>query len=87
MGRREIFNTFLLLVEIEGHLTHEFVTYIYETQDWAFTTSIPICYSLFRYFNAAIRYHYYATFFNFAICFLLFAIATSFNQCDGLFIS
>jgi hypothetical protein len=31
MGRREIFHTFSLLVEIEGHFTHEFVTYVYET--------------------------------------------------------
>jgi hypothetical protein len=34
MGRREIFHTFLLLVEIEGHFTHELVSYVYETQDW-----------------------------------------------------
>jgi hypothetical protein len=34
MGRREIFHTFSLLVEIEGHFTHEFVTYVYETEDW-----------------------------------------------------
>jgi hypothetical protein len=27
MGRREIFHTFSLLVEIEGHFTHEFVTF------------------------------------------------------------
>jgi hypothetical protein len=33
MGRREIFHAFLLLVEIEGHLTHVFVPYVYETQD------------------------------------------------------
>jgi hypothetical protein len=33
MGRREIFLTFLLLVEIEGHFTNEFVTYVYETED------------------------------------------------------
>jgi hypothetical protein len=31
MGRREIFHTFSPLVEIEGHFTHEFVTYVYET--------------------------------------------------------
>jgi hypothetical protein len=31
MGREEIFHTFLLLVEIEGHFTHELVTYVYET--------------------------------------------------------
>jgi hypothetical protein len=33
MGRREILHTFLLLVEIEGHFTHELVSYVYETQD------------------------------------------------------
>jgi hypothetical protein len=33
MGRREIFLTFSLLVEIEGHLTNEFVSYVYETED------------------------------------------------------
>jgi hypothetical protein len=33
MGRREIFHTFSLLVEIEGHFTHEFVSYVYETED------------------------------------------------------
>jgi hypothetical protein len=34
MGGREIFHTSSLLVEIEGHFTHEFETYVYETQDW-----------------------------------------------------
>jgi hypothetical protein len=34
MGRREIFHTFSLLVEMERHFTHEFVTCDYETQDW-----------------------------------------------------
>jgi hypothetical protein len=34
MGRREIFLTFSLLVEIEGHFTNEFVSYVYETEDW-----------------------------------------------------
>jgi hypothetical protein len=34
MGGREIFHTFSLLVEIEGDFTHEFVTYVYETEDW-----------------------------------------------------
>jgi hypothetical protein len=34
MGRREIFLTFLLLVEIEGHFTNEFVSYVYETENW-----------------------------------------------------
>jgi hypothetical protein len=33
MGRSEIFHNFSLLVEIKGHFTHEFVTYVYETQD------------------------------------------------------
>jgi hypothetical protein len=33
MGRREIFHTFSLLVEIEGHVANEFVTYVYEIQD------------------------------------------------------
>jgi hypothetical protein len=33
MGRREIFLTFSLLVEIEGHFTNEFVSYVYETED------------------------------------------------------
>jgi hypothetical protein len=32
MGRREIFHSFSLLAEIEGHFTHAFVTYLYETQ-------------------------------------------------------
>jgi hypothetical protein len=41
MGRREIFHTFLLLVEIVGHFTHEFVSYFYETEDWmSFNDSI-----------------------------------------------
>jgi hypothetical protein len=35
MGREEIFHTFLLLVEIEGHFTHELVSYVYETEDWS----------------------------------------------------
>jgi hypothetical protein len=35
MGRREIFHNSSLLLEIEGHFTHEFVTYVYEIQDWA----------------------------------------------------
>jgi hypothetical protein len=35
MGRIEIFHTFPLLAKIEGQFTHEFVTYVYETQDWA----------------------------------------------------
>jgi hypothetical protein len=34
MGRREIFLTFSLLVEIEGHFTNEFVSYVFETEDW-----------------------------------------------------
>jgi hypothetical protein len=33
MGRGEIFLTFSLLVEIEGHSTNEFVSYVYETED------------------------------------------------------
>jgi hypothetical protein len=33
MGRREIFLTFSLLVEIEGHFINEFVSYVYETED------------------------------------------------------
>jgi hypothetical protein len=33
MGRREICHTFSLLVEIEGHFTHEFVSYVYEIED------------------------------------------------------
>jgi hypothetical protein len=33
MGSREMFHTFSLLVEIEGHFTHEFVSYVYETED------------------------------------------------------
>jgi hypothetical protein len=33
MGSTEIFNTFSLLVEIEGGFTYEFVTYVYETKD------------------------------------------------------
>jgi hypothetical protein len=32
-GRREIFLTFSLLVEIQGHVTNEFVSYVYETED------------------------------------------------------
>jgi hypothetical protein len=43
MGRREIFHTFLLLVEIVGHFTHEFVSYVYETEvvvvvGWRYST-------------------------------------------------
>jgi hypothetical protein len=34
MGRLEIFHNFSLLVEIEGYFSHEFIAYIYETQDW-----------------------------------------------------
>jgi hypothetical protein len=33
MGREEICHTFLLLVEIEGHFTHELVSYVYETEE------------------------------------------------------
>jgi hypothetical protein len=33
MGRWEIFHTFSLLVEIEGHFAHAFVNYVYETQE------------------------------------------------------
>jgi hypothetical protein len=33
MGRREIFRTFSLLVEIDGHFTVDGVTYIYVTED------------------------------------------------------
>jgi hypothetical protein len=32
MGRREILLTFSLLIEIEGHFTNEFVSYVYETE-------------------------------------------------------
>jgi hypothetical protein len=35
MGRRETFHSFSQLVYIEGPFTHEFVTYVYETQDWS----------------------------------------------------
>jgi hypothetical protein len=34
MGRRETFLTFSLLVEIEGHFTNEFVSYVYKTEDF-----------------------------------------------------
>jgi hypothetical protein len=34
MGRRELFHTFSLLVEIEGHFIDELVSYVYETEDW-----------------------------------------------------
>jgi hypothetical protein len=34
MGRREIFLTFSLLVEMEGNFTNEFVSYVYVTEDW-----------------------------------------------------
>jgi hypothetical protein len=34
MGRREIVHTRSVLVEIEGHFAHEFVSYVNETQDW-----------------------------------------------------
>jgi hypothetical protein len=33
MGRREIFFTFSLLVEIEGHFTNGFVSQVYETEE------------------------------------------------------
>jgi hypothetical protein len=33
MGIREIFFRFTLLVEIEGHFTNEFVSYVYQTED------------------------------------------------------
>jgi hypothetical protein len=33
MGRRQIFHTFSLLVEIVGHFAQEFVSYVYETED------------------------------------------------------
>jgi hypothetical protein len=33
IGRREIFLTSLLLVEIEGHFSLEFVNYVCETED------------------------------------------------------
>jgi hypothetical protein len=38
MGRREIFLTFSLLVETEGHFTNELVSYVYETEDSSFHT-------------------------------------------------
>jgi hypothetical protein len=41
MERREIFITFSLLVEIEGHFTHEFVSYVYETEDWSGRVVVP----------------------------------------------
>jgi hypothetical protein len=34
MGIRQIIHTFSLLVEIEGHFTHEFVSNVDETEDW-----------------------------------------------------
>jgi hypothetical protein len=39
-------------------------------------------YSLIRYFNAAIRYRYSATFLNFAIRYRYSLFATSFDKCD-----
>jgi hypothetical protein len=33
MEKREIVLTFSLLVEIKGHFTNEFVSYVYETED------------------------------------------------------
>jgi hypothetical protein len=41
-------------------------------------------YSLIRYFNAAIRYRYSATFLNFAIRYRFSLFATSFDQWDWL---
>jgi hypothetical protein len=35
IGRREIFLTSSLLVEIEGHFSLEFVNYVCETEDWS----------------------------------------------------
>jgi hypothetical protein len=51
MGRREIFLTFSLLVEIEGHLTNEFVSYVYETEGCKATwkSQFVICFSLYIY--------------------------------------
>jgi hypothetical protein len=39
IGRREIFLTSSLLVEIEGHFSLEFVNYVCETEDWSLPCS------------------------------------------------
>jgi hypothetical protein len=38
IGRRKIFLTSSLLVEIEGHFSFEFVNYVCETEDYGQTT-------------------------------------------------
>jgi hypothetical protein len=38
MGRRKTFITLSLLVEIKGHFTNEFVSYVYETEDRTIST-------------------------------------------------
>jgi hypothetical protein len=48
MGRREIFHTCSLLVEIEGHFTHEFVNYVYETEDWSIYTNYSLTVVILR---------------------------------------
>jgi hypothetical protein len=51
MGRREIFLTFSLLVKIEGHITNEFVSYVYdETDDWIHKISMQKCKYFFLFF-------------------------------------
>jgi hypothetical protein len=37
LGRIELFHTFLLLVEIEGHFSHAF-----ETEDWCFKWNVTL---------------------------------------------
>jgi hypothetical protein len=49
MGRREIFLTFSLLVEIEGHFTNEFVSYVYETEDLLKKAFLQNCFCDYRY--------------------------------------
>jgi hypothetical protein len=40
IGRREIFPTSSLLVEIEGHFSLEFVNYVCETEDWSHSRAL-----------------------------------------------
>jgi hypothetical protein len=60
-----------LALQAKGHQVHTFSIYYVE---------LGICYffpfSLFRYFNAAIRYRYSATFLNFAIRYSLFSLTS-----------
>jgi hypothetical protein len=85
-------NLHLLLSWLKGIVSLDFVvcflvSFDRSYQSWAFATFSHICYSLIRYFNAAIHYRYSTTFLNFAIRYRYSLFATSFYFPFKLFIS